>query len=455
MRARPQPRGCSSVAAKKIGDLARGGLRRVRAVHDVLLDALGEVGADRARGGLLRVGRAHDLAVARDGVLALQHLHDDRAGGHVAHQILEERALAMHGVETLRLELRQVAHARGDDRQAGLLKAAIDLADEIGPHAVGLDDGQGALERHSRDLSRLKWSWWKSGPVDGQIPAVARRSARREQAAKSTLAHRPPATSNRSGSAGLVRLFCMRPEDQGWPRDAPAAQTEKLSPQPHSPFTFGLRKRKASFSPCFTKSTIVPSSSPRLAASTNTLHAAVLEDRVPGLRAVRVIDDVGKAGAAGLAHAQPQADAMPACGEKALDPVGGGFSQRDGHQSSYCSASGPVREAARSASSTTSSRPSFSTGTAARLRPLAGVAGDAAARVCGPRSLLAQPRGHIQSMRAAEGLKTCVFHSVAGHEQLEPHPGPLCRTAGLAADAGRRRPPPREPAKPPAGAQPR
>lgn len=35
--------------------------------------------------------------------------------------------------------------------------------------------------------------------------------------------------------------------------------TLKLSPQPHSPLTFGLRNRKASFSPCFTKSTSVPS----------------------------------------------------------------------------------------------------------------------------------------------------------------------------------------------------
>src|SRR6185312_10947795 len=50
----------------------------------------------------------------------------------------------------------------------------------------------------------------------------------------------------------------------------PVGYTEKLSPQPHSPFTLGLRKRKASFSPCFTKSTWVPSMSDRLSASTKT-----------------------------------------------------------------------------------------------------------------------------------------------------------------------------------------
>lgn len=37
------------------------------------------------------------------------------------------------------------------------------------------------------------------------------------------------------------------------------AYTVKLSPQPHSPFTLGLRKRNASLSPCLMKSTSVPS----------------------------------------------------------------------------------------------------------------------------------------------------------------------------------------------------
>src|SRR5215472_18155182 len=55
-----------------------------------------------------------------------------------------------------------------------------------------------------------------------------------------------------------------------WAPARPKDQTEKLSPQPHSPLTFGFLKRNASFSPCFTKSTTVPSISARLAASTNT-----------------------------------------------------------------------------------------------------------------------------------------------------------------------------------------
>ena len=62
-------------------------------------------------------------------------------GAHVAHQILVERALAMHLVEQLRLLLRQLQHAGGDDPQARALEAAIDLADQVAANAVGLDDG--------------------------------------------------------------------------------------------------------------------------------------------------------------------------------------------------------------------------------------------------------------------------------------------------------------------------
>ena len=69
-----------SMSAKKKAISRRGILGAVRAMHGVRLDAFGELGADRAGIGLFRVGRAHDLAVARDRVLAFQHLHHDRAG---------------------------------------------------------------------------------------------------------------------------------------------------------------------------------------------------------------------------------------------------------------------------------------------------------------------------------------------------------------------------------------
>ena len=54
----------------------------------------------------------------------------------------------MHGVEALRLRLRQVHHARRDHPQARLLEATIDLADQITADAVRLDDGKSALDGH-------------------------------------------------------------------------------------------------------------------------------------------------------------------------------------------------------------------------------------------------------------------------------------------------------------------
>src|SRR5215470_1248303 len=135
--------------AEEISDLAYRGVGRIGAVHHVLLDAGREICADSARGSLLRVGGTHDVAITRYGVLTFQHLHDDRTRGHVTHQVPEEGTLAMHGIEALGLLLRELQHAGGNDGKATLLESTVDLADQVGLYAVGLDDGQGALERHS------------------------------------------------------------------------------------------------------------------------------------------------------------------------------------------------------------------------------------------------------------------------------------------------------------------
>src|SRR3989440_7560231 len=183
--------------AEEVGDLARRGVGRIRAVHHVPLDAGGEVGADRAGGRLLRIGRAHDVAVAGDRALALQYLHDDGARSHVAHQVLEERTLAMHGVESFSLALRQVQHACGDDCEACVLETAIDLADEIGSHAVGLDDGQGALERHSPRTSQK--TSLGAGVRTGMRSGWVSREVYLGSRTRGNLAC--------DGSAGLVRVF--------------------------------------------------------------------------------------------------------------------------------------------------------------------------------------------------------------------------------------------------------
>src|SRR3546814_2069316 len=50
-------------------------------------------------------------------------------------------------------------------------------------------------------------------------------------------------------------------------------QTVKLSPQPHSPLTFGLTNLNASLSPCFWKSSVMPSSIGRSDEHTSELQS--------------------------------------------------------------------------------------------------------------------------------------------------------------------------------------
>src|SRR5271165_1092977 len=127
---------------------------RVGAVHDVLVDALGQVGADRAGCGLFWIRGTHDVAILRDRTLALEHLDDDRSRSHEAHEVLEERPFPMYAVKRFGLGLREVQHARRDDTQSRFLEPRVNLADQIPRNAVGLDDGKGALNCHD-DLGDL------------------------------------------------------------------------------------------------------------------------------------------------------------------------------------------------------------------------------------------------------------------------------------------------------------
>src|SRR5690606_31249000 len=72
-------------------DLACGRLRRVRAVHDVVLHRQGEVAPDAAGVGLDRVGRARQLPERLDRAVALHHRGHHRAGGDERQQLAEER----------------------------------------------------------------------------------------------------------------------------------------------------------------------------------------------------------------------------------------------------------------------------------------------------------------------------------------------------------------------------
>ena len=109
---------------------------------------IGEVGANSALVSLFRIGGTHQFAVLGNRVLAFQRLDHDRTGNHEVHQILEEGALAVHSVETFCFGTGQLRHASGDDLQASVLKAGVDLADHVLCDCVRFDNRQCAFDCH-------------------------------------------------------------------------------------------------------------------------------------------------------------------------------------------------------------------------------------------------------------------------------------------------------------------
>src|SRR4051812_8397233 len=103
---------------EKISNFHFGSFRRIRAVHRVRVDRLREIGAYRSRRCLLRIGGAHEVAVLRDRAVALEHLDHHRPRDHEVDERLEERTLAMHGIEAFGFALGEMLHLRGDDLEA-------------------------------------------------------------------------------------------------------------------------------------------------------------------------------------------------------------------------------------------------------------------------------------------------------------------------------------------------
>src|SRR3546814_2721950 len=89
----------------------------------------------------------------------LQHLHHPRTGGHEAAEVVEERPRLVHGVEALGLLAAPVDALAGDDAEAGLLEAVDDLARDIAPGGIRLDDREGPFDGHGLRLS-LDCSGW-------------------------------------------------------------------------------------------------------------------------------------------------------------------------------------------------------------------------------------------------------------------------------------------------------
>src|SRR6516164_6359744 len=136
------------VAGKKLRDFLLRRVGSIRAVHRILAERFRMDLADRSGSRLGGVGRAHDLAIPRDGVLALEHLHDDRSGGHEFDELAEERPLAMDRIEGFRLLAADARAPLRDDAQPRALDHRVDRAGQIAGGGIGFDDRKGTLDRH-------------------------------------------------------------------------------------------------------------------------------------------------------------------------------------------------------------------------------------------------------------------------------------------------------------------
>src|SRR5882757_7670700 len=140
------------VARKKLGGLDRRGFRCIRSVHRVFADRFRVQLADGAFGRLGGIGRAHDVAVFQHGALALEHLNDDRTGDHEVHQFAKERPRLVHGIEGFGLFAGHANPLLRHDPQACLFDQRVDRAGQIARGRVGLDDREGAFNRHDLSL---------------------------------------------------------------------------------------------------------------------------------------------------------------------------------------------------------------------------------------------------------------------------------------------------------------
>src|SRR5258708_1351532 len=153
-------RGSGGVAlelAEEQGGLARGRLRRVRAVHHVGAHLDREVAANRAGGRLQGVGRADQLPRRPDGVGALEHHRQDRARGDEVDELPEERPLGVLAVVLPGKPPPDRHVAKGDDLQPLALEAGDDLAAERTGEGVGLYEDQRAVHVFLCWRDRIRW----------------------------------------------------------------------------------------------------------------------------------------------------------------------------------------------------------------------------------------------------------------------------------------------------------
>src|SRR6266545_3832323 len=129
-------------------DLARRRLGRVGTVHEVVGHRARQVAANRARLGIGGIRRADRLAKRRDRALAFDDERQRRPGGDELDELTEKRLLIVFrvmGLPQLAIDVDQLA---GAQRETAALDARQDLAGELPLDGIGLDQDEGALDRH-------------------------------------------------------------------------------------------------------------------------------------------------------------------------------------------------------------------------------------------------------------------------------------------------------------------
>src|SRR5918999_3053682 len=111
---------------EELSDLLFRGFRCVGTVYRIFSDRERMHLADRAFGRFRRIGRAHYLAILRDGLVALEHLHDHRAGRHELYELAVKWALLMNFVEFFGLLPAHTNAPLRDDAQARCFDHGID-----------------------------------------------------------------------------------------------------------------------------------------------------------------------------------------------------------------------------------------------------------------------------------------------------------------------------------------
>src|SRR5207237_3284233 len=142
-----------------------------------------------------------------DRVVALEAGHHYRSGGHVGHQVIEERLALMLRVEFLALLAGELSQPRLGDAKTLALDMSEDLADQLPVHGVGLDDEQRTF------LTHVQSSWNSSasrGALAPQRQIVITRGAGRPRAA-SRRAAAPRSSACRSCPASRRRGAWRKP----------------------------------------------------------------------------------------------------------------------------------------------------------------------------------------------------------------------------------------------------